>query len=327
MQNSIQSSAEFQQLVKTQLKGNWKSVLEQYLGEEVLAKPNQPCPFCGGNDRFSFTDKFGNGDCYCRHCGHRDGIKVIMDLTHKNFLEVMADLGTVLGIPSEGSQKTAPKKTKSRKTFTSKDLWNLGAPIEENSSADRYLSSRGLDGKKFESLRFFDHLRYAEKSKDGSSWEEKYFEGILCRIDSSEEECFNVLRIYLDGGKKAKVKAPKKVFGKEISGGFIKLGEISPANGRLGLAEGVETAMSAAMLYNMPVWSIISAFNFKNFVPPKEVQELFIFADNDSNFVGQKEAYTAASVLAQKFKSLKISVIIPPEVNSDWNDVLRNSKR
>ena len=89
MQNSIQPSAEFQQLVKAQLKGNWKSVLEQHLGAEVLAKPNQPCPFCGGSDRFSFTDKFGNGDCYCRHCGHRDGIKVIMDLTHKNFSEVI----------------------------------------------------------------------------------------------------------------------------------------------------------------------------------------------------------------------------------------------
>ena len=58
MQNSFQPSAEFQQLVKAQLKGNWKSVLEQHLGAEVLAKPNQPCPFCGGSDRFSFTDKF-----------------------------------------------------------------------------------------------------------------------------------------------------------------------------------------------------------------------------------------------------------------------------
>lgn len=327
MQNSFQPSAEFQQLVKAQLKGNWKSVLEQHLGAEVLAKPNQPCPFCGGSDRFSFTDKFGNGDCYCRHCGHRDGIKVIMDLTHKNFSEVIVALGEQLGIPAEVPSEPKPKKAKSRKTFTSKDLWNLGSPIEKDTSADRYLSSRGLDGRNFQSLRFFDHLRYAEKSKDGASWEEKYYEGILCRIDSSEEECFNVLRIYLDNGQKAKVKAPKKVFGKEISGGFIKLGEINPEDGRLGLAEGVETAMSAGILHEMPVWSVISAFNFKNFVPPEEVKELFIFADNDSNFVGQKEAFTAPSVLAQKYKSLKISVVIPPEVNSDWNDVLLSSKR
>lgn len=135
MQNSIQPSAEFQQLVKAQLKGNWKSVLEQHLGAEVLAKPNQPCPFCGGSDRFSFTDKFGNGDCYCRHCGHRDGIKVIMDLTHKSFSEVIVTLGAQLGISAEVSSEPKPKKAKSRKTFTSKDLWNLGSPIEKDTSA------------------------------------------------------------------------------------------------------------------------------------------------------------------------------------------------
>lgn len=327
MQNSIRLPAEICQIVKAQLKGNWKGTLEQYLGAEALAKPNQPCPFCGGNDRFSFTDKFGHGDCYCRHCGHRDGFKVIMDLTNKNFNEVVVDLAGQLGIPAQVSKEPKPKKSKSRKTFTSNDLWNLGSPIEDGCSAERYLSSRGLNGKNSESLRFFDHLRYAEKSSDGKSWEEKYFEGILCRVDFPGEECTNVLRIYLDNGHKAKVKAPKKVFGKDISGGFIKLGDFSPEAGRLGIAEGVETAMSAGILHEMPVWSIISAFNFKNFVPPEGVKELFIFADNDANFIGQKEAYTAASVLAQKFKSLKISVVIPSEVNSDWNDVLINSKR
>lgn len=93
-------------------------------------------------------------------------------------------------------------------------------------------------------------------------------------------------------------------------------------DGVLGLAEGIETALSASELFKVPVWSVIAAFNFKQFVPPEGVRKLILFADADLNFVGQREAYCAAAVLKQRYPALEVEVRLPDFPGWDWNDVL-----
>src|ERR1700674_5626756 len=63
---------------KRRASGNWMSILER-LGVEhkVLGKRNQPCPGCGGKDRFQFTDKYGDGNYICRGCGSGDGFALL----------------------------------------------------------------------------------------------------------------------------------------------------------------------------------------------------------------------------------------------------------
>ena len=45
--------------IKARAEGGWTQILES-IGVEpkVLNKRNQPCPGCGGTDRFQYTDKY-----------------------------------------------------------------------------------------------------------------------------------------------------------------------------------------------------------------------------------------------------------------------------
>ncbi|MFA9256090.1 primase-helicase zinc-binding domain-containing protein, partial [Escherichia coli] len=47
------------------------------LGIQVLKNRHQPCPVCGGSDRFRFDDREGRGTWYCNQCGAGDGLKLV----------------------------------------------------------------------------------------------------------------------------------------------------------------------------------------------------------------------------------------------------------
>ncbi|GHM17395.1 hypothetical protein ECZU43_14530 [Escherichia coli] len=55
--------------------GHWPRILPA-LGIQVLKNRHQPCPVCGGSDRFRFDDREGRGTWYCNQCGAGDGLKL-----------------------------------------------------------------------------------------------------------------------------------------------------------------------------------------------------------------------------------------------------------
>ena len=54
--------------------GHWPSILGALAGlsTQQLTDKHQPCPLCGGEDRYRFDDKDGTGSWYCNKCGGRD---------------------------------------------------------------------------------------------------------------------------------------------------------------------------------------------------------------------------------------------------------------
>jgi putative DNA primase/helicase len=63
---------------KRRANGSWMSILERLgVDHKVLGKHNQPCPGCGGKDRFQFTDKYADGNYICRGCGPGDGFALL----------------------------------------------------------------------------------------------------------------------------------------------------------------------------------------------------------------------------------------------------------
>nr|WP_254281973.1 primase-helicase zinc-binding domain-containing protein [Escherichia coli] len=56
--------------------GHWPRILPA-LGIQVLKNRHQPCPVCGGSDRFRFDDREGRGTRYCNQCGAGDGLKLV----------------------------------------------------------------------------------------------------------------------------------------------------------------------------------------------------------------------------------------------------------
>jgi hypothetical protein len=89
---------------------------------------------------------------------------------------------------------------------------------------------------------------------------------------------------------------------------------------RHGVAEGIETALAAAQLFEQPVWAAISSAMLEKWTPPAGCNEVAVYADNDRKFGGQAAAYALAHRLSRDFD---VTVKLTPIVGSDWNDVLR----
>ena len=110
----------------------------------------------------------------------------------------------------------------------------------------------------------------------------------------------------------------RQMFG-PISGGFVKLfeGELNPKS-KLVIAEGIETALSAAQLGgNLFAIAAMSANNLPKINPPL-ASEYVICADHDAP--GLRGARALAVKLVRK--GHKVRLAIPHRANSDWNDEL-----
>lgn len=71
--------------------GKWKAILSDLLELTHLQLSNkgQPCPMCGGKDRYCFTDKFHRGDYFCRGCGPGNGWTLIKTIRGCSFYEAL----------------------------------------------------------------------------------------------------------------------------------------------------------------------------------------------------------------------------------------------
>lgn len=89
------------------MKGMWRDALQNLCGlsNDVFNKKHQPCPHCGGKDRFRWTDKLstdGDGGAVCNGCGSDSGIGWLMKLTGEPYSECINILGRFLGkVPQE----------------------------------------------------------------------------------------------------------------------------------------------------------------------------------------------------------------------------------
>ena len=95
---------------------------------------------------------------------------------------------------------------------------------------------------------------------------------------------------------------------------------LAPVMPIMGIAEGIESALSAMKLFRTPTWSVLSTYGIETFEPLAEIERLIVFADNDANGTGQKAAYALAVRLSGR---IVVEVKFPKEPGADWNDALR----
>jgi putative DNA primase/helicase len=91
------------------------------------------------------------------------------------------------------------------------------------------------------------------------------------------------------------------------------------AGSALGLAEGIETALSAETIFKVPVWAATSAGGISSFPVIHGISRLVVFADNDD------AGLSAAQACGCRYSRAGIEVEIryPPVPGSDWNDFLQ----
>lgn len=192
--------------------------------------------------------------------------------------------------------------------------------------AERYLKNRGI-----ECVAETDALLYTPRcfySELGKSYYLPALLGVF--TDPTGANVLTVQRIYLtDSGHKADVLTPKKLMPicGDTSGGSVKIGR--PTNGKhgamIGVAEGIETALSASQLNGVAVWATLGTAWLKSFIPPNSVREVVIFTDNDTNGAGQR----AGDELGARLAGMGIFAKAQPPIDgvNDWNDVLQQVKK
>jgi putative DNA primase/helicase len=105
-----------------------------------------------------------------------------------------------------------------------------------------------------------------------------------------------------------------------VSVRLTPLPRVLALGGVLGIAEGLETALSASLLnLGMPVWAALNTALLSTFVPPDTIRKLIIFADND--VAGMKAAWKLRDRV-----NLPCELRVPGSAHKDFNDQLRASK-
>jgi len=122
---------------------------------------------------------------------------------------------------------------------------------------------------------------------------------------------------------------PKKILGVPkrgaTKGGAIRL--YPPQNGVLGLAEGIESALSLHLIRRIPVWSAYCADNLQHVHLPKNLRRLEIGVDLDVSGKGQQVAQALAARM-RKYSPRTQCFLVTPEVDGsgDLNDELRKTR-
>ena len=128
-------------------------------------------------------------------------------------------------------------------------------------------------------------------------------------------------RTYLapDGSGKADVPKPRMMLG-SVAGGAVRLGEVGE-HGVVGLAEGIETALSVMQACPaLPVWAALSSGNLEQVVLPPEITRVVLLADHDGEGVGLKVAERAAARFHAEGR--RVWIAHPPDAGDDFNDLL-----
>lgn len=288
-------------------KDRWESILTSLgVAPEFLSKKHGPCPLCGGKDRYRFDNKGGRGSWFCSQCGAGDGFSLLLKMNGWAFPQAAREVERVLGVSREDAPRREFDDEKKRQAL--RQAWKESSPVTEGDPVWSYLVRRAGITQVPQALRFHPSLRYdATRS----------FPAMLGTVTMPDGTASTMHRTWLDGkGGKAPVEEAKKVMAGTIKTGAIRLAPIAP---RLGIAEGIETALAASVMFDMPVWAAISANGMQQWEPPKEVSEVVIFADNDESYIGQSAGHALAKTLVAR--GIRAEVLIPAVIGTDWADV------
>ena len=59
--------------VKEQARNSWDNIYKHFEVDVFPKNKQKACPICGGKDRFTYDDKRGGGDYFCRQCEPHSG--------------------------------------------------------------------------------------------------------------------------------------------------------------------------------------------------------------------------------------------------------------
>ncbi|OZA18149.1 MAG: hypothetical protein B7X90_12615 [Novosphingobium sp. 17-62-19] len=187
-------------------------------------------------------------------------------------------------------------------------IWKETRPLT-GTLGENYLASRQLQATE-SGLRF--HPRCPVNPKPFTT----YPAAIIAAV-RSDNGLVAIHRTFLDPetNQIARIDKPKRALG-QPGAGAVRLG--GKVTGQLGLAEGIESALSASKLFGVPCWATLGNERFGSVSIPDSVTELHLFIDADhGGKLAEKRARAAHARVGRRILTRP-----PPISGQDWNDVL-----
>lgn len=302
--------------VKSAARGSWLSIFDS-LGISVPLPPGNhgPCPICrAGVDRMRLDKDTTDGGWFCGQCSPHagDGIALVQRSLCLDFATTLSKISEIVGSGSAFiDESREEKKTDAKKRLN--ELWQSSVKLNGGDPVAKYLLARGL-------VLQPKFVRYCAQCYESET--KTKMPAMVAMFVGSDGKPVTIHRTYLSGNQKAELKSPKKIMPTVgvMNGGAVRL--FDPADGTLGIAEGIETAIAANQVVGIPTWAALNAGLLAAWVPPDEVRRVVIFGDSDVNFTGQRAAYE----LANRIHADRIVEVEFPPDGKDWNDYLLKTK-
>lgn len=279
----------------------------RYYGFERTDLRHIDCPICEGKKKFRLNEYQGKPMYICV-CGSGDTIKLLMETSGKDYKTIAREIDETFGNTYEQDKiKPIVNDRLSNAVSRFRSISQI-----KGTDGEAYLNSRGITQLPTGGVKFSEKENHSEENRSY---------GALFAIASNEySEAIQRHITYLDGTEKAKIERNKKMLSLQEYSGSIAV-KLFPVQSTLGIAEGIETALSAHQLYKLPVWSTLNATLMKKFKAPVGVDTLFIFADNDQNGTGLNAAFECANKNLLSSNDVEKVVVRWPSL-PDFNDML-----
>lgn len=258
------------------------------------------CPICN-NKKYTLNIWLGDDGkiglrCYYSILGR---CHTIAHIFHLQSLGVDIDQDDITG-------------SKNKPSETWPEIWTAGTDIK-GTPVDEYLFRRGIDITMLPEV-YLKQLKFVPRLKHPTGPRLPVMLGIMRNTLTNATQAIH--RTYLNpiGTDKADVTPNKMTLGFPKAG-VVKFGE--PKAGVIGVGEGIETCLSAFLMFGMNVWSATSVGGLLTMVFPEDVNELIWLVDND------EPGHIALEEAKKHFVNLKIHPIYPHKGYNDFNDELR----
>jgi putative DNA primase/helicase len=260
----------------------------------------QPCPDCGRGPKDKTcgvtVEHDSSGVAHCFRCGYVETVRAEGRSNRPGRAQVRAAASIRHETLSEFGQ----------------ELWAACAPLAGEALA--YLKNRAsvippCDG----DLRWHRALKHPVSGMVGPAL-------VALVTDAVTGKPLTLHRTWVQAnGEKAPVDPPRMLLGgHRKAGGVVRLWPDEAVTTGLGIAEGIETALSLAHAYQ-PAWACIDAGNLATFPVLGGIESLLIAADHD------EAGISAAEQCGQRWANAgrEVAIAMPPDAKADFNDLAR----
>ncbi len=196
-------------------------------------------------------------------------------------------------------------------------IWNEAAPAQ-GTIVEEYLAARGCN--LTADIVAADALRFHSLCPFGAD-RVPAMVALMRNVITGKPQGIHRTALKDDGSAKREMPIgvqPKSMLG-PAKGAAVMLQSALP---RLGIAEGIETALSAMQMFKTPVWATLSSGSMAIFPVLPGIKRLTVFADHD------RPGMAAAVTCCRRYSAAGIDAEIryPVQPETDWNDFLRGDK-